>query len=135
MAREGQREATPLCGAGRRPWTAEDESEDAPVWTFRVMVLGCTSFLFLLVVNKYLATETSECIMGMGLTIVVVYPLGFLMGKLIPRRVVYYPMFRLEFCTNEGPFSFKEYALISIFANLGATIGGLTSSSIYMSYI
>lgn len=133
--REAQREVERPCVVGLRRWTAEDERDEAPVWTFRVMVLGCASFLFLLVVNKYLAGETSECIMGLALTIVIVYPLGYLMGKLIPRRVVYYPMFGLEFCTNEGPFGFKEYALISIFANLGATIGGLTSSSIYMSYI
>ncbi|KAH6776410.1 hypothetical protein C2S52_013971 [Perilla frutescens var. hirtella] len=113
-------------------WRTVDENEDdeAPVWTFRVMVLGCVSFVFLLVVNKYLVKETCECVVGMALTIVVVYPLGYIMGKIIPKRMVYYPTFGLEFSINDGPFGFKEYAVISIFANLGATIGGLTSSSI-----
>lgn len=112
-----------------------DEFDEAPVWTFRVMVLGLISFVVLLVVNKYLATDTNDCIIGMALTIVIVYPLGYVMGKLVPKRMVYYPILGLEFSTNDGPFGIKEYALISIFANLGATIGGLTSSSIYFSCI
>lgn len=109
------------------------EEDEAPVWTFRVMVLGSISFFILLIVNKYLAKETSDCIVGMALTIVVVYPLGYLMGKLMPKRMIYDPILGLEFSTNDGPFGIQEYALISIFANLGATVGGLTSSSIYFS--
>lgn len=130
---EAKRKIERPCTVGR--WRAVDENEEAPVWTFRVIVLGPISFLFLLVLNKYLVKETCECIMGMALTIVVVYPLGYIMGKLIPRRVVFFPTLGLEFYINDGPFGFKEYAMISIFANLGATIGGLTSSSMDLSYI
>ncbi|KAL8542247.1 hypothetical protein ACS0TY_003204 [Phlomoides rotata] len=71
--------------------------------------------------------ETSECIISMTSTVVVLYPLGYIMGLLIPQRMVYYPMFGLEFSTNQGPFALKEYAMISILANMGATIDGFTS--------
>lgn len=101
--------------------------EDSSLWTFRVILLGSISFLFLLILNKYFVKDTSECIMSMASTLVVLYPLGYIMGILIPQRMVYYRRLGLEFCTNEGPFALKEYAMISILANMGATIGGFTS--------
>ncbi|KAL8490351.1 hypothetical protein ACS0TY_025540 [Phlomoides rotata] len=101
--------------------------EDSSLWTFRVIFLGLISFFFLLILNKYFVKETSECIMSMASTVVVLYPLGYIMGLLIPQRMVYYPTFGLEFSTNQGPFALKEFAMISILANMGATIGGFTS--------
>ncbi|KAL8542245.1 hypothetical protein ACS0TY_003202 [Phlomoides rotata] len=101
--------------------------EDSSLWTYHVILLGLISFFFLLILNKYFVKETSECIMSMASTVVVLYPLGYIMGLLVPQRMVYYPTLGLEFSTNQGPFALKEYAMISVLANMGATIGGFTS--------
>lgn len=132
--REAQRRrATTNVVVGRRE-TVDGENEEGLIWTFRVMVLGSISFLILLVLNKYFLKEAGECIMSMASTMVVLYLLGYIMAKLIPKTVVYYPIFGLEFSINPGPFGLKEYAMISILANMGATIGGLTSYSVDWSY-
>lgn len=109
------------------------QDEDSSLWTFRVILLGSISFLFLLILNKYFVKETSECIMSMTSTLVVLYPLGYIMGIVVPRRMVYNRTLGLEFSTNQGPFALKEYAMISILANMGATIGGFTSYFIDLS--
>ncbi|KAL8058567.1 hypothetical protein ABFS82_03G025700 [Erythranthe guttata] len=108
----------------------EEIDDESPVWTFRVMLLGSISFVFLLILNKYFLNQTAEFIMGMASTLVVLYPLGYIMGKLIPTRTVYYPMFGLEFSMNSGSFGIREYAMISIFANVGAILGVFTSYSV-----
>ncbi|KAK4428592.1 hypothetical protein Salat_1159000 [Sesamum alatum] len=111
-------------------WESLNQVDDEePIWTFRVALLGSISFLFLLILNKYFLKQTSECIMGMASTLIVLYPLGYIMGKAIPNTRVYYPTLGgLEFSTNPGHFSGREYAIISILANMGAVIGGFTSN-------
>ncbi|PIN03158.1 hypothetical protein CDL12_24324 [Handroanthus impetiginosus] len=112
-----------------------EEDEQGPVWTFRVMLLGSISFLILLILNKYILNQTGQWILGMASALVVLYPMGYIMEIIIPRRRIYYPVFGFEFSVNPGPFGLREYALISIFANMGAIIGAFTSYSIDWSYV
>ncbi|KAL0361295.1 UNVERIFIED_CONTAM: hypothetical protein Sradi_3814000 [Sesamum radiatum] len=119
----------PFLAAGQ--WESVNRvDEEEPIWTFRMVLLGSISFVFLLILNKYFLKKTGECIMGMTSTLIVLYPLGYIMGKVVPNTRVYYPtLWGLEFSTNPGRFSGREYAMISILANMGAIIGGFTSNS------
>lgn len=108
----------------------EDDEDDESLWTFRVMFLGSISCAVLLILNKYFLFQTTQCIMAMVSTLVILYPLGHIMAKLLPKRKVYFPILRLEFSLNPGPFDVREYALISIFANAGAVYSGITSYSV-----
>ncbi|KAL0325248.1 UNVERIFIED_CONTAM: hypothetical protein Sradi_5094100 [Sesamum radiatum] len=112
-------------------WESINGVEDEePIWTFRMVLLGSISFIFLLILNKYFFKQTGECVMGMTSTLMVLYPLGYIMGKVVPDTRVYYPTLGgLEFSTNPGRFTGREYAMISILANMGAIIGGFTSNS------
>ncbi|KAL3845752.1 hypothetical protein ACJIZ3_003155 [Penstemon smallii] len=112
----------------------EEEDDQTPIWTSRVMFLGSLSSIFLLILNKYFFTQTIECFMASALTLLVLRILGYIMGKVVPNRRVYFRAIRLEFLLNPGPFTMREYAMISILANLGATYGGITSCSIDWSY-
>ncbi|KAG8377402.1 hypothetical protein BUALT_Bualt08G0029300 [Buddleja alternifolia] len=109
-----------------------DEAQDS-IWTFRVMILGTLSFLFLYILNKYIFNHTEECVIAMVSTLVVSYALGYIMGKIIPQRIVYYPTIGFQFSVNPAPFGPREYAIISILANIGAIIGGFTSDSLHSS--
>ncbi|KAL2512593.1 Oligopeptide transporter 2 [Abeliophyllum distichum] len=109
----------------------EDEDEDdESLWTFRVMFLGSISCVALSILNKYFLFQTTQCIMAMVSALVILYPLGHIMAKVLPKRKVYFPILRLEFSLNPGPFDVREYALISIFANTGAVYSGITSYSV-----
>lgn len=108
----------------------DDDDIDEPVWTFRVLLLGLLSFIFLIIATKYYFHETSECVMSMVWVMVFVYPIGFIMGKKLPKRKIYLRPIGLEFSLNPGSFNTKEYALISIIGNIGAVYGGLTSDFI-----
>ncbi|KAK4374368.1 hypothetical protein RND71_005045 [Anisodus tanguticus] len=108
----------------------EDDIDYEPVWTFRVLLLGLLSFIFLIITTKYYLHETSECVVSMVWVMVFVYPIGFIMGKKLPRRKIYLRPIGLEFALNPGSFNKKEYALISIIGNIGAVYGGLTSDFI-----
>uniref|UniRef100_M0ZPM2 Oligopeptide transporter 4 n=1 Tax=Solanum tuberosum TaxID=4113 RepID=M0ZPM2_SOLTU len=108
----------------------DDNDDDEPVWTFRVLLLGLLSFIFLIIITKYYLHETSECVVSMVWVMVFVYPIGFIMGKKLPKRRIYLRLIGLEFSLNPGYFNTKEYALISIIGNIGAVYGGLTSDFI-----
>uniref|UniRef100_A0A0V0H9J6 Putative oligopeptide transporter 2-like n=1 Tax=Solanum chacoense TaxID=4108 RepID=A0A0V0H9J6_SOLCH len=108
----------------------DDDDDDEPVWTFRVLLLGLLSFIFLIIITKYYLHETSECVVSMVWVMVFVYPIGFIMGKKLPKRKIYLRLIGLEFSLNPGYFNTKEYALISIIGNIGAVYGGLTSDFI-----
>ncbi|MCD7445785.1 hypothetical protein HAX54_000023 [Datura stramonium] len=107
-----------------------DDIDEEPVWTFRVVLLGLLSFIFLIIVTKYYLHETSECIVCMVWVMVFVYPIGFIMSKKLPKKKIYLRPIGLEFALNPGSFNKKEYAMISIIGNIGAVYGGLTSDFI-----
>ncbi|KAF3617932.1 hypothetical protein FXO38_33697 [Capsicum annuum] len=109
----------------------DDYDIDEPVWTFRVLLLGLLSFIFLIIVTKYYLRETSECVMSMVWVTVFMYPIGFIMAKKLPKRKIYLRPIGLEFALNPGAFNKKEYAMISIIGNIGAVYGGLTSDFIF----
>ncbi|CAN4095302.1 unnamed protein product [Withania somnifera] len=109
----------------------DDNDIDEPVWTFRVLILGLLSFIFLVTVTKYYLRETSECIVSMVWVMVFVYPIGFIMAKKLPKRKIHLRPIGLEFALNPGSFNKKEYALISIIGNIGAVYGGLTSDFVF----
>lgn len=109
----------------------EDEEDNIePVWTFRVLFLGLLSFIFLIIITKYCLRETAECLMSMMWAMLVVYPIGLIMAKKLPKRKIYLRPIGLEFALNPGSFNKKEYVLISIIGNIGAVYGGLTSDFI-----
>lgn len=109
----------------------DNDIDDEPVWTFRVLLLGLLSFIFLIIITKYYLHKTSECVVSMVWVMVFVYPIGFIMGKKLPKRKIYLRLIGLEFSLNPGYFNTKEYALISIIGNIGAVYGGLTSDFIF----
>ncbi|PHT33840.1 hypothetical protein CQW23_25640 [Capsicum baccatum] len=109
----------------------DDYDIDEPVWTFRVLLLGLLSFIFLIIVTKYYLRETSECVMSMVWVTVFMYPIGFIMANKLPKRKIYLRPIGLEFPLNPGAFNKKEYAMISIIGNIGAVYGGLTSDFIF----
>ncbi|KAG5573382.1 hypothetical protein H5410_063148 [Solanum commersonii] len=113
-----------------RQENVDNDDDDEPVWTFRVLLLGLLSFIFLIIITKYYLHETSECVVSMVWVMVFVYPIGFIMGKKLPKRKIYLRLIGLEFSLNPGYFNTKEYALISIIGNIGAVYGGLTSDFI-----
>ncbi|CAI9116103.1 OLC1v1017171C1 [Oldenlandia corymbosa var. corymbosa] len=106
-----------------------DYEEEPPVWTFRVLYLGSLSCLFLYILNKFFLYQTAQYIMSMVITVSILYPLGHIMAKLMPKRRVFLRNLGVEFSLNPGPFDIREFALISIFANSGGAYGGITSRS------
>ncbi|GAA0186178.1 hypothetical protein LIER_33466 [Lithospermum erythrorhizon] len=104
-----------------------DYEEDQPIWTFRVFILGSVSCIILLILNKFILKQTAECITSMISNAIVAFVLGHIMARYVPKRMIFWRKLRLEFCINPGGFNIKELALISIFGNVGAVFGGLTS--------
>nr|GMC52430.1 oligopeptide transporter 2-like [Ipomoea batatas]GMC55117.1 oligopeptide transporter 2-like [Ipomoea batatas]GME14685.1 oligopeptide transporter 2-like [Ipomoea batatas] len=100
------------------------------VWTFRVFLLGSLSCVFLIIINKFYLQETAESVMSMVTTMAVAYPIAVVLAKRLPKRRIYVRAFDFEFALNPGPFSMREYVLISTLGNVGAVYGGLTSYSI-----
>ncbi|KAJ3097402.1 hypothetical protein HDU96_000408 [Phlyctochytrium bullatum] len=80
-----------------------------PVLTFRVWVLGGFFCVALCVANTLFTFRTNSFYTNPFIGVLLSYPMGILMSKILPRGVL-----------NPGPFNFKEHALIYVCCNSGA---------------
>ncbi|EOY11965.1 Oligopeptide transporter 5 [Theobroma cacao] len=104
----------------------DDPTESA--LTFRTWVLGLISCCILAFVNQFFAYRQNQLSISSISAQIVVLPIGKLMAATLPKKVIRVPFTKWSFSLNPGPFTLKEHALITIFANCGA--GGVYAVNI-----
>ncbi|XP_044462609.1 oligopeptide transporter 1-like [Mangifera indica] len=91
-----------------------------PALTFRTWVLGLSSCILLAFVNQYFGYHQNQLYVGSLSAQILVLPIGKLMAATLPDKQFRIPFTAWSFSLNPGPFSLKEHALITIFANCGS---------------
>ena len=81
------------------------DDPDTPAFTFRSVTIGCVFAILLSVGNTILSFRTNSINIPDTLTIIVGYPIGVAMAKLLPRGIL-----------NPGDFSIKEHVLVNMIA-------------------
>ncbi|WRX28328.1 Oligopeptide transporter [Theobroma cacao] len=104
----------------------DDPTESA--LTFRTWVLGLISCCILAFVNQFFAYRQNQLSISSISAQIVVLPIGKLMAATLPKKEIRVPFTKWSFSLNPGPFTLKEHALITIFANCGA--GGVYAVNI-----
>jgi hypothetical protein len=82
-------------------------------FTFRSCFLGILFTCILSFINQFFAFRTSPLNIGILLTILLAYPMGKLLERILPTRSI--PLFskRWQFSLNPGPFTIKEHCIIA----------------------
>ncbi|KAK8648707.1 hypothetical protein V6N13_129452 [Hibiscus sabdariffa] len=91
-----------------------------PTLTIRTWVLGLLTCCTLSFVNQFFAYRQNQLTITSISAQIVVLPLGRLMAATLPNTKIRVPLTPWLFSLNPGPFTKKEHALITIFANCGA---------------
>ncbi|KAL7748155.1 OPT superfamily [Sorochytrium milnesiophthora] len=91
-----------------------------PSLTFRVWVMGTLFCCFLGWVNQILTFRTNTFVVTAYMAVMLSYPLGKLMARLLPRNKFHIPLVG-ECSLNPGPYSAKETILIYVMASTGTT--------------
>ena len=81
------------------------DDPNTPTFTFRSVTIGCFFAILLSVGNTILSFRTNSISIPDSLTIIVGYPIGVAMAKLLPRGIL-----------NPGDFSIKEHVLVNMIA-------------------
>ncbi|KAM7269914.1 hypothetical protein ACFE04_029128 [Oxalis oulophora] len=92
-----------------------------PCLTFRTWVLGIITCAVLAFLNQFFTYRQNQIYITSVSAQILVLPLGKFMAATLPRREIRIPGTNWSFSCNPGPFNLKEHALITIFANAGAT--------------
>ena len=99
------------------------DDPSVPVCTFRAWAIGLLSCALMSFVNQFFSYRTEPLMIGQMEVKLLVWPLGHLLARLLPRRTLR-PVRGVEFSLNPGPFTVKEHVIICIFANAGFAFGG-----------
>ncbi|PIA16119.1 OPT superfamily oligopeptide transporter [Coemansia reversa NRRL 1564] len=83
--------------------------------TFRVLFLGTVFTCTLAFVNMYYWFRSNPITLGIPVVQLLSLPMGWVLAQVLPRHK--FNTFGLRWSMNPGPFTIKEHALISIFAN------------------
>ncbi|GKV37392.1 hypothetical protein SLEP1_g45426 [Rubroshorea leprosula] len=104
----------------------DDPSE--PALTVRTWFLGLLSCCILSSLNQFFSYRQNVLTVTSVSAQIISLPLGKLMAAVLPTTKIRFPFTNFSFSLNPGPFTIKEHALITIFANCGA-------SGVYAIYI
>ncbi|CAM4764518.1 unnamed protein product [Rotaria magnacalcarata] len=80
--------------------------------TFRSMLIGILLTCVMAFTSQFFALRTSPLDLNIGIVVLISYMIGELMSRILPDRI-------FNITTNPGPFTMKEYALITIMASSG----------------
>ena len=81
------------------------DDPETPAFTFRSVTIGCFFALILASANTILSFRTNLIAIPDTVTIIMGYPIGVAMSKLLPRGIL-----------NPGDFSIKEHVLVNMIA-------------------
>ncbi|GKV37383.1 hypothetical protein SLEP1_g45418 [Rubroshorea leprosula] len=96
----------------------DDPSE--PALTFRTWFLGLLSCCILSSLNQFFSYRQNVLSVSSVSAQIISLPLGKLMAAVLPTTKLRFPFTNFSFSLNPGPFTMKEHALITIFADCGA---------------
>ncbi|CAF0831630.1 unnamed protein product [Didymodactylos carnosus] len=89
--------------------------------TFRTWLIGLFLTVIFSIVNQYCYFRTNTFSIPPMLVIVLSYPIGRLMHKILPAKTWYIPLINRDFSLNPGPFSIKEHVLIYVMVSAAQT--------------
>ncbi|KAJ3336558.1 hypothetical protein HDU93_002588, partial [Gonapodya sp. JEL0774] len=96
----------------------ETDDPTAPCWSFRAVTLGVAWSVIVAGVNQYFWFTSTPVVLGQIACALLAFFMGKAMEKTLPATIIKVP-FIGSFSLNPGPFTMKEHALITIFANAG----------------
>ena len=85
---------------------SETDDTDTPAFTFRTLVIGSVFAVILSMTNTMLSFRTNSIRLPSSITVIIGYPIGVAMSKLLPSGIL-----------NPGDFSLKEHVLLNIIAS------------------
>ncbi|CAF1316637.1 unnamed protein product [Didymodactylos carnosus] len=89
--------------------------------TFRTWFIGLFLTVIFSIVNQYCYFRTDTFSMSPMLVIVLSYPIGRLMHKILPAKTWHIPLINRNFSLNPGPFSIKEHVIIYVMVSAAQT--------------
>ncbi|KAI9353039.1 OPT oligopeptide transporter protein-domain-containing protein [Zopfochytrium polystomum] len=92
-----------------------DDDVAMPALTFRVWIIGIFFATLLASVNTMFTFRTNYFSINPFIVLLVSYPIGHLLARILPTRQLPIPFTSTTFTFNPGPFTYKEHALIYIF--------------------
>lgn len=91
-----------------------------PVLTFRTWTLGLISCSLLAFINQFFTYRQNALYVTTISAQIAVLPIGKMMARWLPRKLIRIPGTGWSFSLNPGPFNLKEHVMITIFATTGA---------------
>ncbi|KAJ3214742.1 hypothetical protein HDU67_001281 [Dinochytrium kinnereticum] len=96
------------------------DNVNTPALTFRVVIMGVILLITLSIINTLFTFRTNEFFISPLIGVLLSYPLGTFLSKILPRTHFILPFSLGEFTLNPGPFSLKEHALLYIISSAAA---------------
>ncbi|KAJ3333657.1 hypothetical protein HDU76_005401 [Blyttiomyces sp. JEL0837] len=96
------------------------DDPSTPAMTFRVFVLGTLFSVLFAFANTLLTFRQNQISINPFIGVLISYPLGVLMSKILPVRRISLPFTSFRFSLNPGPFSLKEHTLIFVLISTAA---------------
>ena len=82
---------------------SKTDDPSIPAFTFRTVTIGIVMTIFVMAANAILAFRSNPILLPHTVSVMVGYPIGVAMSKLLPKGIL-----------NPGPFSLKEHVLINV---------------------